>query len=111
MEEVKLHRMGRFREVCWTRLKITWRAAQPVQYEVERFEPLARGAEAFLRDQVSYFARLGYRVASLDISQAEGFEGRRLTKPNPFRHWPADGYRLLAQFPEGTTDAEGLITL
>jgi len=111
MGEVTVCRLGVLRENHWTRVKLVWRTSQGAHYEVERFEPLPRGAEAFLRDQVTYFARLGFRVMSLQASQAEHFDGRRLIEPNPSKHWQPQGFALAAQFPEGTDDAEALITL
>jgi hypothetical protein len=111
MGDATVCRSGVLKENCWTRVKIVWRTSQGVHYEVERFEPLPRGAENFLRDQVTYFSRLGFRVTGLHASQAERFNGRRLIERNPSKHWQPGGFALMAQFQEGTNDVETLIAL
>ncbi|HEY0789647.1 MAG TPA: hypothetical protein VGD78_01165 [Chthoniobacterales bacterium] len=111
MGKPTVSRFGVLRANHWTRVKLVWETPQAARYEVVRFEPVPRGAEAFLRDQGTYFTRLRFRVSNLQVSQAEHFDGRRLVEPNPSRHWQPSGFALTAQFPEGTDDVEALIAL
>jgi hypothetical protein len=108
---LKVNQTGNFEEGRWTRIKMVCRSPRGSDYAVERFEPLARAAEVSLRDQVAYFAGLGYRVMDLEVSQTEGFNGRCLKELNPWRHWPPASFFLEAHFPEGAVEAEPLIAL
>ncbi len=105
----QFRRRGTCEEARWTRLKIALRTGKGGVYAVERFEPLVTSAIAFLRDQGRYFRRLGHEVVSLEVTQANGFEPRRLLDPEPSRYWRGDGFELFVNLGVGAPAPEAVL--